>query len=420
MARLLRPIACVLLLSVALLPSLPHTSAATPIRMGAVFPLKSIGALARQEYLGVQIAQSMVNAAGGIAGRPITLDEQELDYSGQTGGIMRSLRKSGVSVVLGAYSSSLSIPAAQAAARNGMVYWEAGAVADRLTGQGLPTVFRVGASGSNLGSNSARFAAQQLSSRLHKRPSQLRVSVVWAKDAYATSVANAAIGQARSDGMRIVSRSSYEPYAPFWKPIMQGLKRAHPDILILASHIPDGVSFRRAMIATHLHVGAFIGSTMAECGPEFGAELGKQAVGVFASDRPMGGFNPRVLTGPARALYNRFASVWKKRTGQSEPSEEGLAGFSAAWALFHDVLPRANRRGRITTRTVTAAARALNLPSGSLPNGAGLRFATDRAHLGQNLRASAVIWQWQAVRHSVVVWPSQYSMGTIRFVPLPQ
>jgi hypothetical protein len=61
----------------------------------------------------------------------------------------------------------------------------------------------------------------------------------------------------------------------------------------------------------------------------------------------------------------------------------------------------------------------LNLATGSLPNGAGLKFATDRARLGQNLRASAVIWQWQAVRHSVVVWPASYATGRIRFVPLP-
>lgn len=332
---------------------------------------------------------------------------------------MRSLRSSGITTVLGAYSSALSIPAARAAAGRGMVYWEAGAVADRLTGQGLPTVFRVGASGSNLGDNSARFAATQLAPRLRKQPAQLRVSVVNANDAYATSVAAAAAKEAKAYGMHVVSRSTYNTYAPWWPPVLAAVKRAHPNVLILASHIPDGISFRRAMLKAHLHVGAFIGSTMAECGPDFGKALGRDAIGVFASDRPMGGFNPAVLKPSARSLYNRLASAWKRQTGERQPTEEALAGFTAGWTLFHDVLPRAARHS-LTATSISAAARSINLPDGSLPNGAGLRFAADRAHLGQNTRAAAVIWQWQAVRHSVVVWPGQYATGRIEFVPLPR
>jgi branched-chain amino acid transport system substrate-binding protein len=244
------------------------------------------------------------------------------------------------------------------------------------------------------------------------------VFVVYAQDAYATSVANAALRGARSWRMRIVGVSSYNPYVPYWPPVLKAVRTAHPDVLILASHVPDGVSFRRTMLADRVRVGAFIGSTMAECGPEFGAMLGPKAVGVFASDRPMGGFNPRVLTAPARALYDRLASAWKERTGQSQPTEEALAGFTAGWTLFHDVLPRTG--GRYDTAAVAAAARSLDLPAGSLPNGAGLRFATDSAHMGQNTRAAAVIWQWQAVRHSVVVWPAPYATGHVRFVPLPR
>jgi hypothetical protein len=62
----------------------------------------------------------------------------------------------------------------------------------------------------------------------------------------------------------------------------------------------------------------------------------------------------------------------------------------------------------------------VDVPEGGLPNGAGLLFARDRRHLGQNLRAAAVIWQWQGVRHSVVVWPATYATGHIALVPLPR
>lgn len=417
MTALLRAIISVaIVLGLTLVKTTPGLAAGT-IRVGAAFPLMSMGGLARQEYTGVEMAADMVNKAGGVSGRRIVLVPRQINETAESLPVMRALHRAGINIVVGAYSSALSIPASGAAAREGMVYWEAGAVADRLTGRGYTSVFRVGASGTNLGTNSARFAATQLAPRLHKPASALRVSIVYAQDAYATSVADAAAREARSEHMKIVSSTSYDEYIEYWPPVMAAIRRAHPDILILASHVPDGVSFRKAMLAGHIRVGAFIGSTMAECGPEFGALLGPKAVGVFASDRPMGGFNPGALSGSARALYHRLAAAWKARTGQAQPTEEVLAGFTAGWALFHDVLPRTG--GTFTTSEVAAAARSLDLPYGSLPNGAGLKFAGDRAHLGQNTRAAAVIWQWQAVRHSVVVWPSVYSTGHIRFVPLP-
>ncbi len=417
MSTTLRAIICAAVAAALTLTGSAPGRAAGTIRVGAAFPLMTMGGLARQEYTGIEIAADMVNRAGGVAGNRIVLVARPLNQTAEAGPVMRSLRAAGINIAIGAYSSALSIPASSAAARNGLVYWEAGAVADRLTGRGYSSVFRVGASGTNLGTNSARFAATQLAPRLHKRPAALRISVVYARDAYARSVARAAIREARSRHMTVSSTTSYNPYAPYWPPVMAAVRKAHPDILILASHIPDGVSFRKAMLADHLHVGAFIGSTMAECGPEFGAMLGPKAIGVFASDRPMGGFNPGALSPAARTLYDRLAAAWKKQTGQPQPTEEALAGFTAGWTLFHDVLPRT--QGHYGARSIARAARSLNLPNGSLPNGAGLKFATDRAHLGQNTRAAAVIWQWQAVRHSVVVWPATFATGRIRFVPLP-
>src|SRR5207247_8402859 len=105
----------------------------------------------------------------------------------------------------------------------------------------------------------------------------------------------------------------------------------------------------------------------------------------------------------------------------AEQSEEALAGFAAAWALFRHVLPAAAANGgSVTADSVAVAARAVDLPEGSLPNGAGLRFSSDPARLGQNERAAAVIWQWQGVGQSVTVWPPVLATGSIAFVPLPR
>ncbi len=418
--------------------SAPAALPGEPIRIGAVFPLSgNATALAGYELRGVQIAAELANADGGVGGRPIELDVRDLQRASDAPSVMTSLRDSGIQMVIGAYGSDLSIAASEAAAAAGLLYWEAGAVADRLTGRGLPMVFRVGASGSNLGSNSARFAAMELAARLGVATSALRVAIVAADDEYARSVAYAASTTADAFGMPIVIRTTYSLMIPNWHKVMADLAAARPDVIILASHIPDGVAFRRAMLASGLTVGALIGSTMAECDPDFAGDLGAAAIGIFASDRPTAGFQSSALSGAARAAYDRFARVWTSPTdgaagsatgaeyaisgpGESPSAtatEEALSGFSAAWALFRDVLP-ATDGGRLDATSVAAAARQLDLPEGSLPNGAGLRFSASPATLGQNERAAAVIWQWQAVRTYAFVWPATYATGSIDFVPL--
>ncbi len=390
------------------------------IKIGALFPLSGQQApLAQQEYAGVRIARDFVNADGGIAGKPIELLARDLTTREDAEARVADLEEWGAKIIIGTYSSSLSMPASQAAARHGLVYWEAGAVADQVTGQGLPLVFRVGATGRNLGAMSSHFTAEVLAPRLHRQPSELRMAIVQESDAYGTSVGSAARDQAVREGIRVVAMITYEAAAPEWPRVLSEIRAARPNILVLASYIPDGVSFRKAMLADDLHVDALIGSTMAECGPEFGALLGADAIGVFASDRPTAGFNPAALNPVGRATYERFAAAYRK-AHHSDPTEEAMAGFTAAWALFHEVLAGAARVHDLSPNGIARAARALDLEEGTLPNGAGLRFASTREALGQNLRAASVIWQWQGIRQSVTVYPPVFATAEPILIPLPR
>jgi branched-chain amino acid transport system substrate-binding protein len=430
----------------------PAPRPAGDLVVGAVFPLRGNAAgLARQELAGVQAAADLVNANGGIDGHRVTLEVRDLESAADAPAIMRDLRAQGIAVVLGAYSSDLSIAASQAAHDVGLVYWEAGAVADRLTGRGLSGVFRVGASGANLGANSAHFAVQELAPRLGKPGRQLRIALVAARDIYAESVAAAAREVTVAAGSKIVANLRYDLVVPQWTMVMAKLRDAAPDVIILASHIPDGVAFRRAMLDSDLRVGALIGSTMAECDPDFAGDLGAGAVGIFASDRPTGGFRPTALKPEARRLYDRLAAYWnahaipsaaaegksvddygtddygthgseyaitgpvEEGSAAADPTEEAISGYAAAWALFGAVMPQARS---LDAEGITDAAFAIDLPEGALPNGAGLRFSQDPATLGQNERAAAVIWQWQAVRTYAFVWPATYQTGDIAFIPL--
>src|SRR5438309_8680047 len=392
-------------------------AAASTVKVGALFPLSGPQApLAKQEYAGVQIARDLVNADGGVEGAPIALITKELTSEADAAGRVQELKAQGVQAIIGSYSSSLSIPVSTEAQSRGLLYWEAGAVADQLTGRGYPLVFRVGATGQNLGTMSSHFAATVLAPRLNKSAWSLRMAIVHNLDGYPTSVASAVAQQAATEGIQVVAEVGYDAHTPDWPSVIAQVRIAKPDILVLSSYIADGVDFRRAMLRSGLHVDALIGSTMAQCVPDFGAMLGADAIGVFASDRPEHGFNPGALNATGRAVYARFAAAYRREFG-SDPTEEALAGFSAAWTLFHYVMPRARDLG---ATGMAVAARSLDLPDGTLANGAGIKFATTADMVGQNTRAASVIWQWQGVRHSVTVYPPVFATGSPDFIPLPR
>src|SRR5207248_9369871 len=174
-----------LVLACAACATAPSSVGATSIKVGALFPLTGPQApLATQEYAGIQIARGLANADGGIAGAPIALVTKDLTAEGDAAVRVQELKAQGVQAILGSYSSSLSMPVSAQAQSRGLLYWEAGAVADQLTGRGYPLVFRVGATGQNLGTMSSHFAATVLAPRLNKSAWSLRMAIVHNLDGY--------------------------------------------------------------------------------------------------------------------------------------------------------------------------------------------------------------------------------------------
>src|SRR5439155_20167865 len=96
----------------------------------------------------------------------------------------------------------------------------------------------------------------------------------------------------------------------------------------------------------------------------------------------------------------------------AEMSAAALAGFSAGWTLFHDVLPAA---GEMTPADVAAAALRVRIPVGGLPNGSGVAFGRPGTpDAGANLLATSVIEEWVGVNRRVVVWPPRFATAAIR------
>jgi ABC-type branched-subunit amino acid transport system substrate-binding protein len=235
-------------------------------------------------------------------------------------------------------------------------------------------------------------------------------------DRYGGTVADGALGEIARRHLRLAARFRYDLNGYDPAALVRRIAAARPDVLFVASYIPDGVALNRELARQHVPLLANIGTSSSYCMPEFGDQLGPIAVGTFATDKPDGeSLNEQGLTAAGRELLHRAQDGFRARFHE-EMSAPALAGFSAAWALFHDVMPNASATD---ADAVARAALRVRLPMGSLPNGSGLEFSgAGTPQPGSNLRALSVIWEWVGVRHRAVVWPPRYATTDIRALPL--
>ena len=302
--RRFSPLACLVVLLLAAGGCAGAPDPPRPVRVGAVYPLSgSQGMGGVDEYRGVVVAAELVNHDGGVGGRKIAVERVDVPEADAAPGAVEALAGRGIDLVLGSYGSTISSPAAAAAAGRGSLFWETGAVG-KLAGPGEgDRVFRVAPTGGLLGRNAIRFVADQLAPRLDREAASLRFAVAAVDDVYGRAVADGARAELRDRGLRLTADVAYDPRRYDPAQVVRRVAAGRPDVLFVVAYLEDGVALRREQVRQHLPLLASIGTSSSYCMPEFGARLGRDAVGLFASDKPdTHGINPHGLSQDARGL----------------------------------------------------------------------------------------------------------------------
>jgi branched-chain amino acid transport system substrate-binding protein len=201
-------------------------------------------------------------------------------------------------------------------------------------------------------------------------------------------------------------------------PIVQKLKDVAPDIVIAVSFANDATLFQRKAKELDFNVAAFIGVSAGYSSPDLRDALGSSVAGIFVADFPPK-VNDTALRPEARKVAEEFYRRYEARM-KRPPAGHAAAGFSAIWALFTEVLPKATTFEPDELRDI---ALKLDLPEGSLVNGSGINFTNfdwpdDPKDAGQNLRASIGVWQWTEAGNEEV-YPIDLATQPPAMVPLP-
>src|SRR5215831_8182089 len=361
---------------------------AEDIKIGVLEPFTGPWAKnGNESYVAMEIARDMINEKGGIRGDKIAFIRGDApDPSAGKSEAERIISQNGVKLITGTYASPLGIAISAEAERQGVVHWETIASADIITKRGYKHVFQV--------------------------------ALLWENRAFGTAVGNGVRARAKDLGINLIFDEGYDQFMTDMTPLVQKLKDAKPDVLVVISFINDTVLLHRKAKELDFNVPALIGVSAGHSVPDLKDSISAAVNGLFVSDLPVL-VNPNALRPEVQAASEEFNKRYEK-VQRRVPAGHAVASFAALWTLFNDVLPKAKS---IAPEEVRAAALSMDLPPGSLINGSGLKFSNfdlpnDPKDAGQNIRSSIGVWQWQnmAARQ---VYPKDLATNEIAMVPLP-
>jgi branched-chain amino acid transport system substrate-binding protein len=407
------------LVAAAALAAAPAT-AQQSIKIGVLLPLT--GPFAKngiENWEAMQIARDMINEKGGVGGRRIEFVHG--DATSPTAAISeaeRIITREGIKITTGSFASPLAIAVSQAAERQGVFHWETTGAAEIITRRGFKYTFQVGAAAYRYSQAAVDFTGEVLAAKLGKPAGNLRIALLWENRAFGKSVGDGVRDYMKKKGLSLVYDEGYDQFATDMTPVVQKLKDVKPEVLIAISFPNDAILFQRKAKELDFNVAAFIGVSAGYSSPDLRDSIGTMVNGIFVSDFPPR-VNANVLAPQVKPVAEEFYRRYEGKL-KRPPAGHAAAGFSAIWALFTQVLPKAKSYEPAELREI---ALALDLPEGSLVNGSGIKFTNndwsgDPKDAGQNLRASIGIWQWQADGNNQV-FPRSLATHEPVAVPLP-
>jgi branched-chain amino acid transport system substrate-binding protein len=397
------------------------TQAQETIRIGVLEPMTGpANKQGIENYTAMEIARDMINERGGINGKKVELLLADIpNPSVAISETERLITTKGVKITLGSGISPLAIAVSQTAERHGVFHWETAGAADIITKRGFKYTFQVGPAAYRYAQAAIDFTRDILTKRLNKKIDDLRIALLWENRAFGKSVGNGVRDYAKEKGIKLIYDEGYDQFSTDLTPIVQKLKDTKPDVLIAISFPNDAIQFQRKAKELNFYVAAMIGVSAGYSNPDLRNSIGDMVNGIFVSDFAVK-VNPKALKPETVKIAKEFFKRYDDKLHRP-PAGHASASFSATWALFTDVLPKAKSLNADKLRNI---ALKLDLPKGSLANGSGIKFTNhdwkpNLKDAGQNLRASIGVWQWQKSGNNQV-YPTNLATNEPVMVPLPE
>ncbi len=281
-----------------------HAHAAEQIvKIGVSGPLSGANAFAgKDNENGVRLAVEELNAqkiqVGANVLRFVLQSEDDAGDPKQGVAVAQKFADAGVKFVLGPYNSGVAIPASRVYNDNGILMSTVG-TNPKITASGYPTVFRIVASDTQVGSTVAGYAAKELKIK--------NIGVIDDRTAFGQGIAMEFKRQAQTAGIKVAGHEFTTDKASDFASILTALRAKKVDAIFFGGYAPQAAPMVRQMKQLGLNVPLLGGDTL--CSPEM-ARLGGDAVGENVRCAQAGAIVAKQPGGAA------FLAAYKKRFGR--------------------------------------------------------------------------------------------------------
>ena len=293
------------------------------IKIGCITPLTGDGAsYGRQTKQGVDLAAKEINATGGINGKKIVIkyEDDQMTPQGGTAAIQKLITIEKVPVIIGGFTSTVTLAIAPIAEKNHVVLISASSTADDIKNSG-DYIFRNVPTNSAQGKYMADFAINKLKTK--------NGAILYMNNDYGITLKDAVQKWFTENDGKISSVELYNPGDKDFRTQLSKIQEAKPDVIFYPGlYQESGLILKQAK---ELKIKAvFIGGD-GSIAPELVQIAGKAAENSYYANMAMG-------YGVADVEINKFVTAFKTEYGE-EPSVYSSYAYDVA-KLIADAINR--------------------------------------------------------------------------------
>ena len=254
------------------------------IKIGNIIPLSGPSAtVGQQGKQAREMAVEEINAAGGIkslGGAKFELVYADSESKPEKGvaEAERLINTEKVHVLTGCWNSAVTYPTTAVAERYGIPFVVPVSVADKITEQGFKTVFRIAAKDSWWTRDQFDFL-KDMEKEFNTKVK--RLAFVYENGDWGKGFAGQWKKLAEKNGYEVVLDEPYPSTATDLSPVVQKIRRARPDVLMLVSNAADAILLTNTLAEYKVRLKAIIASGGGHADPSFIKATGKNAQHLF-------------------------------------------------------------------------------------------------------------------------------------------
>lgn len=254
------------------------------VKIGNIIPLSGPSAsVGLQGKNAREMAVEEINGAGGIkslGGAKLKMLYADSESKPEKGvaEAERLINTEKVNILTGCWNSAVTYPTTAVAERYGIPFVVPVSVRDTITEQGFKTVFRIAAKDSWWTRDQFAFL-KDMEKEFDTKVKKL--AFVYENGDWGQGFAGQWVKLAKEGGYEVVLNEPYPSTATDLSPVVQKIRRARPDVLMLVSNAADAILLTNTLAEYKVKLKAIIASGGGHADPSFLKAAGKNAQYMF-------------------------------------------------------------------------------------------------------------------------------------------